>query len=107
MRTPNGEMKYDNLITFASVMASFPCSNAPGECIFSSLKLIKNEKRPPTKSETPVALVQLRFLLRLSSRSAENILFLHFVGILDAKVIASRFPASILNARSNGFASES
>ena len=42
MRKANGEIKYSNLITLVSVMASFPCSNAPRERIFSSLKLIKN-----------------------------------------------------------------
>ena len=54
-------------------MASFPCSNAPGERIFSSLKLIKNEKRC-VKSETLVALMQRRFAIKLSSQSAESIL---------------------------------
>ena len=31
---------------------------------------------------------------------------LHFVRISDAKVIASRFPTAILNARNDGFASK-
>ena len=59
-------------IAFVSIMASFPCSNAPVERIFSSLKLIKTEKRSPVKSETLVALMQTRFALKLCSHSAEN-----------------------------------
>ena len=36
-----------------------------------------------------------------------NILMsLHFVRISDAKVIASRFPATVLNVRNDGFASK-
>ena len=45
LRKPNGEKKYGNLITFAAFMAFFPCSNAPVERVFSSLKLIKNAKK--------------------------------------------------------------
>ena len=44
MHKPNGEIKHGNLIILVSVMASVPPLNAPVERIFSSSKLIKNEK---------------------------------------------------------------
>ena len=51
MRKPHGEIEYGNLIIFFSVMASFPCSNALVERIFSCLKVVNNEKRSPMKSK--------------------------------------------------------
>ena len=54
-------------------MASFPCSNAQVEHVFSSLKFIKSEKRSSMKSETLVALIQMKLVLKLSSQSAEKI----------------------------------
>ena len=51
---------------------SFPCSNAQVERIFSSLKLIKSEKRSSMRSETLVALTYTRYALKLSSQSVAN-----------------------------------
>ena len=67
-------IEYGNLITFVSVMASFPCSNALVECIFSCLKVINNKKRSPMKSKTSVALMQTKFAFKLSNQSAEHTL---------------------------------
>ena len=71
-RRPDGSKKYHNLMKFVGVIATLPSSNAGVERIFSSLRLIKTERRGSMKVATLVSLMQIRFKIK-SSSSASNI----------------------------------
>ena len=66
-RHPDGSKKYPNFMKFVGVVAALPSSNAGVERIFSSLRLIKTERRGSMKVATLVGLMQTRFKIKSSS----------------------------------------
>jgi hypothetical protein len=72
-KSPIGEQKYPNLCKFVSILASFPFSNAAVERIFSSLKLVKTDRRNSLKSSSLVSLLQMKMALKNESLTAPKL----------------------------------
>ncbi len=71
-KTPSGTAKYPALLKLVGIIASFPCSNAPVERVFSFLKMIKSERRSSLKSASLVSLMQARFAMKLRGTTAAD-----------------------------------
>ena len=92
-KNPSGTVKYPTLVKFVGMIASFPCSNAPVERIFSSLKLIKSDRRSSLKSATLVSLMQTRFAMKLAGTTAAD-----FVPSKNLLSLLSKMKASATDA---------
>lgn len=63
-KNPSGQQKYPVLTRFVSILASIPFSNAAVERIFSSLELIKSDRRASLKSSSLVSLLQFKMAMK-------------------------------------------
>ena len=72
-KNPTREQKYPVLTKFVSILASFPFSNAAVERIFSSLKLIKTDRRASLKSSSLVSLNQFKMAMKNGKFSASGL----------------------------------
>ena len=61
MKSPMGELKYENLATLALQLLSIPASNADSERVFSLVRRIKTEFRSSLSTETVSALIGCHF----------------------------------------------
>ena len=61
IKETTGSEKYPTLSKVVALVAGLPASNAPVERIFSSLKLIKTERRSSLKLLSLVSLMQARY----------------------------------------------
>ena len=73
VKNPTGQPKFPNLTRFVQILATFPSSNAAVERIFSSLKLIKTDRRASLKSLSLVSLLQYYMAMKKEKFSAATL----------------------------------
>ena len=73
VKNPTGQPKFPNLTRFVQILATFPSSNAAVERIFSSLKLIKTDRRASLKSSSLVSLLQYNMAMKKETFSAATL----------------------------------
>ena len=72
-KQPTGELKYQVLLKFVEIMASFPFSNAAVERTFSLLKLVKTDHRASLKSSSLVSLLQCKMAMKNTNTTAASL----------------------------------
>ena len=73
VKSPTGQPKFPNLTKFVQILATFPSSNAAVERIFSSLKLVKTDRRASLKSSSLVSLLQFNMAMKKEKFSAATL----------------------------------